>query len=148
MKTFTRESRIARMLSTTSSPCSRGGSKSSAACSRSRNASVGFSQIPIVRSPCTLECPRTGHTPAPGLPIIPRSRTVLTISWIVATELRCCVSPIAQHTIVRCEPAIRSVSASTSASVRPVVAATSISGPRSRCARSSSKPPQCRAMNS
>ena len=35
--------------------------------SAARNASGIFSQMPIVRSPCTLECPRTGHTPGAGL---------------------------------------------------------------------------------
>ena len=34
---------------------------------RSRKGSGIFSQIPIVRSPCTFECPRTGHSPAPAL---------------------------------------------------------------------------------
>ncbi len=69
--------------------------------SASRKASGIFSQIPIVRSPCTLECPRTGHTPAPGLPIMPRINRSATASEIVATPWVCCVSPIAQQMIVR-----------------------------------------------
>ena len=52
---------------------------------RRGRSSCAFSQMPMVRSPCTLECPRTGHRPAPGLPMLPRSRSRLVISWIVAT---------------------------------------------------------------
>ena len=59
------------------------------------------SQIPIVRSPWTLLCPRTGQTPAPFFPICPRSKWILTISSILATAFLCCVSPIAQHVIIR-----------------------------------------------
>ena len=40
---------------------------------RRRSAAGSFSQMPIVRSPCTLEWPRTGHSPAPGLPMLPCS---------------------------------------------------------------------------
>ena len=63
------------------------------------SASGIFSQMPIVRSPCTLLCPRIGDGPAPGRPMLPRSSRKLTISRIVATALRCWVSPIAQQTI-------------------------------------------------
>ena len=100
MNTSTSPSRIARIALTVSTPCSRGGSKPNSACSLSRNASGIFSQMPIVRSPCTLLCPRIGAAPAPGRPMLPRSSRKLTISRIVATALRCWVSPIAQHTIV------------------------------------------------
>ena len=62
---------------------------------------VGFSVIPIVRSPCTFECPRTGHGPAPGTPMFPRSSSRFTISCTFATPCSCCVSPIAQHAITR-----------------------------------------------
>ena len=41
--------------------------------SASRKCAGGRSQMPIVRSPCTLEWPRTGHSPAPGLPMLPCS---------------------------------------------------------------------------
>ena len=60
-----------------------------------------FSQIPIVRSPCTLLCPRIGDAPAPGLPMFPRSSSRLMISLMVSTALRCCVRPIAQVMITR-----------------------------------------------
>jgi hypothetical protein len=59
------------------------------------------SQMPTVRSPCTLLCPRTGQTPAPGLPMLPRKRRKLTISCTLATAFTCCVNPMAQHTMVR-----------------------------------------------
>ena len=72
MNTFARPSRIARIASTVSTPCSRGLTMPNRSSSAARNSSGIFSQMPIVRSPWTLECPRTGHRPAPGLPIIPR----------------------------------------------------------------------------
>ena len=65
-----------------------------------RNDSGIFSQIPIVRSPWTFECPRTGHTPAPGLPIMPCSSSRFTASWMVATPWVCWVNPIAQQMMV------------------------------------------------
>ena len=58
---------------------------------------VGRSQMPIVRSPCTLLWPRTGHGPAPGRPMFPRSSSRFTISWTFATPCSCCVSPMAQQ---------------------------------------------------
>ena len=61
--------------------------------------------MPIVRSPCTLEWPRTGQAPAPGLPMAPRSSSVLVSSWMVATAWRCWVSPIAQQMMIRSRPA-------------------------------------------
>ena len=61
----------------------------------------GRSQMPMVRSPCTLEWPRTGQSPAPGLPMLPWRNATLAISLIVATALRCWVSPIAQQVTVR-----------------------------------------------
>ena len=68
--------------------------------SASRKCCGGRSQMPIVRSPCTLEWPRTGHSPAPGLPMLPCSSATLAISLIVATALRCWVMPIAQQMTV------------------------------------------------
>ena len=59
--------------------------------------------MPIVRSPCTLECPRTGQTPAPGRPMLPCSSSTLTRSRRVGTECLCCVRPIAQQMIVAFE---------------------------------------------
>ncbi len=61
----------------------------------------GRSQMPIVRSPWTLEWPRTGQSPAPGLPMLPWRNATLAISLMVATELRCWVMPIAQQITVR-----------------------------------------------
>ncbi len=58
--TSTLPSRMARIASTVSQPCSRGGSKPNSSRSASRNAPGIFSQMPIVRSPWTLLCPRTG----------------------------------------------------------------------------------------
>ena len=53
-----------------------------------RGTSSGIcSQIPIVRSPWTLLCPRMGDAPAPGRPMLPRSSRKLTISRMVATAL-------------------------------------------------------------
>ena len=96
--TSIRPSRMARIVSTVSYPCSRGGSKENSAASASRNASGIFSQMPMVRSPCTLQWPRIGDGPAPGRPMFPRSSRKLVISRMVATALRCWVRPIAQHT--------------------------------------------------
>ena len=57
------------------------------------------SQMPMVRSPCTLLCPRIGHGPAPGLPMFPRSSSTFMISLIVGTAFLCWVRPIAQVTM-------------------------------------------------
>ena len=59
--------------------------------------------MPMVRSPCTLECPRTGNKPAPGLPMLPCAKARLATSLMVATALRCWVSPIAQQNTVASE---------------------------------------------
>ncbi len=113
-KTLTLPSRSAWTASTVSRPCSRGGSKPNSSRSASRKCSGARSQMPIVRSPCTLEWPRTGHRPAPGLPMLPCSSATLTNSLIVATELRCWVMPIAQQKTVaeesRSMPAASSIS--------------------------------------
>ena len=97
----TRPPAIARRVSTVSRPSSRGTSTPNSVANASRNTAGIFSQIPMVRSPCTLECPRTGHRPAPRLPIIPRSSATLAISRMVGTACRCWVRPIAQQKIVR-----------------------------------------------
>ncbi len=78
--------------------------------------------MPIVRSPCTLEWPRTGHTPAPGRPMLPRRRRKLTISRIIGTECLCWVSPIAQQTTIRSESSTIRRNRSTSSRARPVAA--------------------------
>ncbi len=59
-----------------------------------RNVSPMPSEIPMVRSPWTLLWPRTGQAPAPGRPIFPLRKRKYMTSSIVATEFRCCVSPI------------------------------------------------------
>ena len=102
-KTLALPSRNARIESTVSRPCSRGGSKPYSSRSASRKWSGTFSQMPMVRSPCTLEWPRTGHRPAPGLPMLPWRKATLTNSLIVATALRCWVMPIAQQCTVASE---------------------------------------------
>jgi hypothetical protein len=76
--------------------------------------------MPTVRSPCTFECPRTGHTPAPGRPMLPCSSSTLTMSRSIGTECLCCVSPIAQHTIVAFEVRTASPTRRSASSVRPV----------------------------
>ena len=142
MNTCARPARIAWMLFTTSKPGSRGGSKPNASLSRSRKAAVGRSLIPIVRSPCTLLWPRTGQSPAPRRPMLPRSRRKFAISRIVATALRCCVSPIAQQTMIRSDSAASAAARSISARARPVAYSTSGHESASRSRRSSSKPSQ------
>ena len=67
MKTLASPSRIARIASTVSWPCLRGLVMPKRVSRAARNCSGIFSQMPIVRSPCTFECPRTGHTPGAGL---------------------------------------------------------------------------------
>ena len=95
-----RPSCIARSVSTESSPCSRLRLEAElVAAGRRAGRRAAFSQTPMVRSPCTLEWPRTGHSPAPGLPMLPRRSSRLVISWIVATAPWCWVRPIAQQTI-------------------------------------------------
>ena len=92
---------IASIDCTESSPCRRGGSNENSVPRASRKLSGIRSQMPIVRSPCTLLCPRMGEAPAPGLPMFPRSSRRLMISLMVSTPLRCCVRPIAQVMITR-----------------------------------------------
>ena len=99
--TFARPSIMASIAATVSKPGARGGSKPKTSRSRSRKAAGGFSQIIIVRSPCTLLCPRTGHRPAPGRPMLPRSSIRLAIMWMVATECRCWVMPMPQQAMTR-----------------------------------------------
>ena len=95
-KTLISPSRILLMVSTASMPCSRGGSKPNSSPSASMKDCGICSQMPMVRSPWTLLCPRMGDAPAPGLPMLPRSRSRLMISLMVATAFFCCVMPMAQ----------------------------------------------------
>lgn len=134
-------SRSARMARTTSSPCSRGGAKPNSFSRASRKAGAGRSKMPMVRSPWTLLWPRTGQTPAPGRPMLPRSRRKLTTSWMVGTECLCWVRPIAQHTMVRRESRIMARARSISARVRPVARSVSSQSLSARaCWANSSKP--------
>ena len=104
---------------------------------RPGSAAGGRSQMPIVRSPCTLEWPRTGNSPAPGLPMLPCAKARLTTSLMVATALRCWVSPIAQQNTVRVGVARASRAASVICSrVSPVTSAT-----RSQSTRADVRPP-------
>ena len=92
----------------------------------SRNVCGIRSQMPIVRSPCTLLWPRTGQTPAPGGPDLPRSMRKLTISRTVATPCFCCVTPIAQHTMIFLLASTRSTTSSISSRDSPVAARMSV----------------------
>ena len=123
-KNDTLPSRIARIESTTSNPSSRGGSKPNSALRESRKCAGGFSQMPMVRSPWTLEWPRTGHRPAPGLPMLPCSSATLVISLIVATALRCWVMPIDQQMTVASESMNICAADSIWSRVSPVAAVT------------------------
>src|SRR5450756_1530439 len=88
----------------------------------------------MLRSPWTLECPRTGHNPAPGLPMLPWRRARLAISLIVATALRCWVIPMAQQMMVREEETNRSARRSICARVTPVASYTADQSSSRRCA--------------
>ena len=60
--------------------------------------------MPIVLSPCTFEWPRTGQVPAPGLPMLPRTKSKLTISLDAADRvvvLRQTHRPANDHPLVR-----------------------------------------------
>ena len=92
---------------------------------RSSHASGIFSQMPIVRSPCTLEWPRTGHAPAPGLPIIPRSSRKSTIACTLSTAFTCCVSPMAHVTMVARDSIATRAAARIVSSVTPLDASSS-----------------------
>ncbi len=85
---------MASQASTVVRPVSRGGSKPNCSLSLSSGASSGFSVMPTVRWPCTFEWPRTGQMPAPGLPILPRNSSRLTIIVTFCTPLRCWVRPM------------------------------------------------------
>ena len=82
------------------------------------------SQMPMVRSPCTLEWPRTGQAPAPRRPTLPLSSRKLTTCWIVATACGCCVRPIAQQAMIAFAPIAISAAARISAEDTPLAAVT------------------------
>ena len=145
--TFARPSRMASIAPMVSWPGARGGSNPNTSRSRSRNACGGFSQIIIVRSPCTLLCPRTGQAPAPGRPRCPPSSSRLQIIWMVATECRCWVMPMPQQQIRRSAARYVSPTRRTSSSVRPD---SSVIVPQDSAVTSAanvSKPLVCASMN-
>ena len=119
-KTLIRPSRMALIEFTESSPWARGGSKPNSRSSASRKESGICSQMPIVRSPWTLLCPRTGQAPAPALPRLPRSIRKFTISLMVGTAWVCCVTPMAQQTMTRSLFRTASRTSSISSRVSPV----------------------------
>ena len=104
--------------------------------------------MPIVRSPWTLLCPRTGQAPAPGRPTLPRSSRKLAISRIVATALRCWVSPIAQQTTMLRAATTSSTNASIASRVSPVIGSRSAKSSLLQAAAAASKPSQYVSMNS
>ena len=101
MNTDARPSRMAAMASTVFRPATRGAVMAKASSSRSRNAGSGCSVTPMVRSPWTLEWPRTGQAPAPGRPMLPPISSMSTNVWMVITACLCWVMPMAQVKIVR-----------------------------------------------
>ena len=103
--------------------------------------------MPTVRSPCTLECPRTGHSPAPGRPMLPCSSSTFTTSRSIGTECLCCVSPIAQQTMVAFEVRTASPTRRSAFSGSPVAATRSGHEASVIAFSYSSKPLVCSAMN-
>ena len=92
---------MALMVSTTPCPFFLGDLIPNTRSMLSSNLGLGSSLIPMVRSPCTLLCPRTGHSPAPGLPICPRANNKFASICTLAVPWRCCVIPIPQQKIER-----------------------------------------------
>ena len=129
-----------RIAPTVSTPCSRGEEKENSASSLSWKAAGICSQMPIVRSPCTFEWPRTGQRPAPGLPMSPRSSSRLTTSRSIATECLCWVSPIAQQTMLPFEAAHSSATFRICLRVSPVASSTSAQSSAAIASRYASKP--------
>ncbi|MNH17933.1 hypothetical protein D3C79_776220 [compost metagenome] len=85
---------IACMACTESCPCSVGGLKPNTCSILPRNSGEGFSVMPTVRLPCTLEWPRSGQIPAPGLPKLPRNNSRSQIRRTLAVPSLCWVMPI------------------------------------------------------
>ena len=97
IKTFTPPSYMALMVSTTPKPCSRGDLMPNTRSRLSSNFGLGRSLIPMVRSPCTLLCPRIGAKPAPGRPICPLANIKFASICTFAVPFRCCVIPMPQQ---------------------------------------------------
>ncbi|MNN30381.1 hypothetical protein D3C81_1440270 [compost metagenome] len=119
MNTLARPSSMALIASTALCPWARGTRNWKRFSIASSSAALGFSSMPMVRSPCTLLWPRTGDRPAPGLPTLPRSSCRLMISCTVGTEWRCWVTPMAQHMITRSALRYMRAASSISAWVSP-----------------------------
>ena len=130
----------AAMVATVSRPGRRGAWKPKCDSRRSRNGPSTCSKMPIVRSPCTLLCPRTGQAPAPGRPKWPPSSNRLTTCWMPATAWRCWVRPMAQQAIIR--RLLAAISAASPIRCRSIPLSSSSSGQGSaaRCAARSAKP--------
>lgn len=52
-------------------------------------------------APCTLDCPRSGIKPVPGLPTCPVSSDKLVIASAPSTPVRCCVMPMPHDGVPR-----------------------------------------------
>ena len=104
--------------------------------------------MPTVRSPWTLLCPRTGQVPAPGFPMLPRSRRRLTISWMLSTAFRCWVRPIAQQKMIRSLEAMSSASARIRSRSMPLPATSASQGAARTAASQASNPSVWAAMKS
>src|ERR1700745_4539951 len=109
-------------------------------CERSRKSFGGRSQIPIVRSPCTFECPRIHTVPAPCRPILPPTSSRLTIIETLSTPLRCWVTPRHHPQIVFFELAYISAAALISARDNPLSSMISSQLAASVSTRRASKP--------
>ncbi len=147
-KTFTRPSCIAEMVFTASRPSRSGGAKPNSSPSARRNAGLIFSQIPTVRSPCTLLCPRTGQRPAPRRPICPRRSAKSTMLCTLATPFSCWVIPIAQQQIIRSDSSAISAPSAICSRVQPLASTIASHDVASRSRTSASNPSVWWAMKS
>ena len=136
------------MVFTVSRPCLSGGEKPNSRPSASRNAGLIFSQIPTVRSPCTLLWPRTGQRPAPRRPICPRRSAKLTMLCTLATPFSCWVIPIAQLQIIRSEPSAILAASAMSSRETPLSRTIASHDAASRSRTSASNPSVWCAMKS
>ncbi|MNI45256.1 hypothetical protein D3C73_996750 [compost metagenome] len=85
---------IAFMASTASCPWRSGGRKPKVFSKLSNITGSIFSVMPTLRLPCTLECPRNGQMPAPGLPKLPRISSNAAICCTFCVPRACWVIPM------------------------------------------------------